>query len=148
MRLCRAQIREAKAQLELRPAAAVTDNKKHFYKHIRIKRRAKENLHPVLDAAGNTATKDEEKAEVLHAFCASVFNSKTSFPLGTQPPELEDGDEEEHNEVPTVQEEMVSDLLLHLDTHKSMGPDGIHRRVLRELVEELTKTLSIIYQQI
>ncbi|GAB0182151.1 mitochondrial enolase superfamily member 1 [Grus japonensis] len=42
---------------------------------------------------------------------------------------------------------MVSDLLHHLDTHKSMGPDGIHPRVLRELAEVFTKPLSIIYQQ-
>ncbi|KFW97390.1 hypothetical protein N336_03727, partial [Phalacrocorax carbo] len=46
-----------------------------------------------------------------------------------------------------IQEEAAYDLLCHLDTHKSMGPDGIHTRVLRELVEELTKPLSIIYQQ-
>ncbi|KFW88407.1 hypothetical protein N305_02125, partial [Manacus vitellinus] len=37
--------------------------------------------------------------------------------------------------------------LSHLDPHKSMGPDGIHPRVMRELAEELTKLLSIIYQQ-
>ncbi|KAK4832043.1 hypothetical protein QYF61_020558 [Mycteria americana] len=43
---------------------------------------------------------------------------------------------------------MVSDLLHHLDTHKSMGLDGIHPRLLRELVEVLTKcSLPIIYQQ-
>ncbi|KFQ88614.1 hypothetical protein N337_11530, partial [Phoenicopterus ruber ruber] len=48
---------------------------------------------------------------------------------------------------PIIQGEMVSDLLHHLDTHKSMGPDGIHPRVLRELVAVLTKPLSIIYQQ-
>ncbi|GAB0188723.1 mitochondrial enolase superfamily member 1 [Grus japonensis] len=42
---------------------------------------------------------------------------------------------------------MVSNLLHHLDTHKSMGPDGIHPRVLRELAEVLTKPLSTIYQQ-
>ncbi|KAK4825429.1 hypothetical protein QYF61_027370 [Mycteria americana] len=42
---------------------------------------------------------------------------------------------------------MVSDLLHHLDTHQSMGLDGIHPRVLRELVEMLTKPLSILYQQ-
>ncbi|KAK4816186.1 hypothetical protein QYF61_012476 [Mycteria americana] len=42
---------------------------------------------------------------------------------------------------------MVSDLLHHLDTHKSMGPDEIHPRVLKELADVLTKPLSVIYQQ-
>ncbi|KFQ08499.1 hypothetical protein N329_01268, partial [Haliaeetus albicilla] len=51
------------------------------------------------------------------------------------------------NEAPIIQGEMVSDLLHHLDTHKSMGPDRIHPRVLRELAEVFTKTLSIIHQQ-
>ncbi|KAK4818722.1 hypothetical protein QYF61_018701 [Mycteria americana] len=63
---------------------------------------------------------------------------------GSQPPELEGG---EQNEAPTIQGEMVGDLLHHLDTHKSMGPDGIHPRVPRELAEALTKPLSILYQQ-
>ncbi|KFV53299.1 hypothetical protein N328_07425, partial [Gavia stellata] len=48
---------------------------------------------------------------------------------------------------PTIQGEMVSDLLHHSDTHKSTGPDGIHPRGLRELAEVLTKPLCIIYQQ-
>ncbi|KAJ7396321.1 hypothetical protein BTVI_146403 [Pitangus sulphuratus] len=42
---------------------------------------------------------------------------------------------------------MVSNLLSHLDPHKSMEPDGIHPRVMRELAEGLAKPLSIIYQQ-
>ncbi|KAK4808571.1 hypothetical protein QYF61_009874 [Mycteria americana] len=92
------------------------------------------------------AIKDEENVEVLHAFFASVFNSQTSYPQVIQPPELEDRDGEQ-NKSPIIQEEALNDLLRHLDTHKSMGPDGIHPRVLRELVEELAKPLSIIYQQ-
>ncbi|GAB0194769.1 mitochondrial enolase superfamily member 1 [Grus japonensis] len=42
---------------------------------------------------------------------------------------------------------MVSDLLHHLDTCKSMKPDGIHPRVLRDLAGVLIRILSIICQQ-
>ncbi|KAK4814558.1 hypothetical protein QYF61_023757 [Mycteria americana] len=145
-RLCREKIRRAKAELELNLAAAVKDNKKYFFKYISSKRRAKENLQPLADGGGNTVTKDEEKAEVLNAFFASVFNSRANCSLGTQPLELEvrDGDQ---NGAPIIQGEMVSDLLHHLDTHKSMGPDEIHTRVLKELADVLTKPLSIISQQ-
>lgn len=41
---------------------------------------------------------------------------------------------------------MVSDLLCQLDTHQSMGLDGIHPRLLRKLLEGLTKPFSVIYQ--
>ena len=51
-----------------------------------------------------TRLEDEGKAEVLNVFFALVFNSQTSHPQGTQPPELEDRDEEQ-NEVPIVQGE-------------------------------------------
>jgi len=146
VRLCREKIRKAKAQLELNLATAVKDEKKCFYKYINNERRAKEKLHSLSDVGGNVVTKDEEMAEVFNAIFASVFNSKTSCSLGTQSPELEDRDGEK-NEAPIIEGEMVSDLPHHTDTPKSMGPDGIHSMAPRELVEVLTKPLSIIYQQ-
>ncbi|RMC17379.1 hypothetical protein DUI87_05960 [Hirundo rustica rustica] len=66
---------------------------------------------------------------------------------GYQPPELEDR-EREQNEDTIFQEEMAGELLHHLNTHKSMELDGINPRVLRELAEQLTKQLSVIYQQV
>jgi len=90
--------------------------------------------------------KNEEKAEVRNAFFASVFNSETGYSQGTQPPVLEDRHTEQ-NKSPITQEKAVNDLLRHLDTYKSTGPDGIHPRVLKEVAEELAKPLSIIYHQ-
>lgn len=89
------------------------------------RKRTKENLCPILDTGGNIVVKDEEKAEVLSTFFALVFSSRTMCFLDTQSPELENRDREE-NEALIVQEEMVSELLHHSDTHKFMGLDAIH----------------------
>jgi len=145
VRSCGEEIRKAKAQLELRLANIVRDNKKCFYKYTNNKKRAKESLHPLLDARGNIVNNDEGKAEVLNAHFDSVFNSQTGYSQDSHPPVLEDRDGV-WNKPPIIQQEAVKDPLCHLDTYKSMGPDVIHPRVLK-LAEELTKPLSIICQQ-
>ena len=95
MKLYREKIRELKAQLELNLATKIKDNNKYFYKYINSKRRARENLHPLLDAEGKLVTKDQDKAEVLNAFFASVFNSETCHSLRTQLPVLVNRDGEQ-----------------------------------------------------
>lgn len=90
-------------------------------------------------------TEDEGKVEALNATFALVFNSCNSCAPCTQPPEPVERDEEQ-KEAQIIQEEIVNDLLHHLDTNKSVGPDGIHPKVLRELSEVITEPLSVIYQ--
>ncbi|KAK4830948.1 hypothetical protein QYF61_014407 [Mycteria americana] len=90
----------------------------------------------------------KEKKQAHREYRKAISQSDGAYLMDQDalPPELEDRDREQ-KEAPRIQGEMVSNLLHHLDTHKSMGPDGIHPRVLRELVEVLIKPLSIIYQQ-
>jgi len=145
VKLYREKIRELKAQLELNLATKIKDNNKYFYKYINSKRRARENLHPLLDAEGNLVTKDRDKAEVLNASLASVFNGKTCYSLGTQLLTLVDGDGEQKRPC-MIHDEMILDLLQKLDTHKSTGPDGLYLRLLRELADVVAKPLSIILQ--
>lgn len=75
LRLCREKIRRVTAKLELNLVAAVKD-KNCFYKYICNKRRAKEDLYPLLDAEGSTMTKDEGKTAALNASFASTSEAK------------------------------------------------------------------------
>lgn len=77
------------------------------------KRRAKENVCPLLDAVGNMTTEDKEKAEVLSTFFTFAFNCQTNYLWGTQLPDLEVWVGERSKPF-TVKVETVRDLLLHL----------------------------------
>ena len=123
MKLCREKIRKAKAKLEHNLATVVKENRKHFYKYINCKRMAKENLHPLLELARNVITQEKEK---LRFSMSSLHQSLEVRPISLRLLYTLTWKSEMGSRIhPTIQMEAVRELLLYLDCHKSIGPDGI-----------------------
>ncbi|CAM4644907.1 unnamed protein product [Lepidochelys kempii] len=138
---CRSEIRKAKSHLELQLARDVKSNKKGFFRYVSNKKKVKERVGRLLNEGGNLVTEDVEKANVLNAFFASVFMNKISSQTTALGSTAWGGGDQ-----PPVEKEVVRDYLEKLDEHKSMGPDVLHPRVLKELAVVIAEPLAIIFE--
>ncbi|KAJ7414956.1 RNA-directed DNA polymerase from mobile element jockey [Willisornis vidua] len=66
-------------------------------------------------------------------------------PRGSHFPELEDHNCKNYQL--SVGPEIVQDLLLQLDPYKSMGPDEIATKILKDLADVIAKPLLMVFEQ-
>ncbi|KAK4827438.1 hypothetical protein QYF61_017995 [Mycteria americana] len=117
--------------------------KKGFYKYLGDKRKARENVGPLLNETGHLVTQGMEKAEVLNVFFIPVFSSKTGLQESQASETRGKGWSKE--DVLLVEKVQFRKYVSKLDIHKSMDPDGMHPEVLRELTDVIARPLLIIF---
>jgi len=130
----REKIRKAKAQLELNLATGVKENKELFTNIFTV-RGGLRKISILYWMRWGTWPQNKEK--VLNDFFTPVCKSQTSYSRCT--PDLEVSDREQ-NKTPMIQVGTARDLPPQV---WGMGPDEIHVRVLRELVEVTAKPSTL-----
>ncbi|PKU48018.1 rna-directed dna polymerase from mobile element jockey-like [Limosa lapponica baueri] len=112
IRVCRDEMRKAKASLVLKLARDIMVNRKGFFKYIEGKRKTRENVGPLLNETGAMVI---EKAE----------DAAQTSPQESQTLEVTEKAWMK-KDFHLVEEDQVRDKLIKLDIHNSMAPDGMH----------------------
>ncbi len=118
----------------------IKTNTKAFYRFIKAKKTDNNVMPPLISHAG-LATSDQDKAKCLNDYFASVFTTEDmeNFPnVNAAQHSIDDLE---------VTENGVFKLLAGLDSNKSVGPDNISPRVLKEASSEIAPILTFIFNQ-
>ena len=122
------KIEHLKSEYENKIASEVKSNSKKFWKYVSNKTKSKGKITILNDNDGNEVTDDQQKAELLNNYLASVFTKenvtkKPDFVLDTQTVTI-------MNNI-AITEDRIAKHLNKLNTSKASGPDGINARVLK-----------------
>ncbi|KAL8565635.1 hypothetical protein ACOMHN_063466 [Nucella lapillus] len=101
----------------------------------------KDKIANLLKSDKTLTESNQEKAEVLNSFFASVFTEEkdniSNFPQRTSEKLL----------TLEISTKDMEDKLKTLNPTKSEGPDGLHPRILKELAHELSYPLKILFDK-
>ena len=142
---CKKLIKKARKSFEKDIAGGCKTNPKQFWKYVQERTKSNTGISALKSGNSGYAVSDEEKAETLNAFFSSVFTDedKTNVPI------LSEG---EYSKGVTatdiiVTPDAVRKKLNGLDASKAQGPDRIPPRVLKELSNELSTPLCLLFNK-
>ena len=107
------------------------------------KRQTKDIVAQLRNGDGKMITEDKDKVEVLNSYISSVFSHKTDYEF---PNKLEVQGKGTGLQL-EIDKQIVKEYFTTLNEFRPLGPDELHPRVLKELAEELSEPLSIIFSK-
>ena len=126
-------------------AKKIKGNPKRFWAHVNSKRKTRETIPELIsNNKSRKATTDIDKAETLSKYFQSVFVKEDCSSMPSSSKIL--GSKNYVRRL-VVSEAVVFKKLTELNVNKSVGPDGVHPRVLKEAAEEFAKLLTIIFNK-
>ena len=136
-------IRKAKLENEHKVATAAKSNPKVFFAHVNSRKPIKNTIGPLEDDQGNIISRDEDMAEILNKYFASVYTVEDLSEI-PRVPVVYQGNEPLRKI--NITEERVREKIRKLNPTKSPGPDELYPRELKEVEEELSPHLCSIYK--
>ena len=137
------EIKKAKKQYEKKVANECKTNPRTFWRYVQDKLKVKKGISVLKKPDGSYTNNDQEKAEVLNSFFASVFTREDTSNI----PPLNEGERSNYTFISDIRVTplAVKKKLDNLNPNKSQGPDRVPARVLRELSASISGPLSFIF---
>ena len=135
------KIRSAKRGMEKKMANCRDNNSRRFANYIKSKTKSKSSIGPLKRANGDLITEEQEIAEELNTFFASVFTTEDK-----NVPDKQMETVKTIGEV-IITERLVKEKIKNLKENSAAGPYGISPKLLKSAAEELVKPLTIIFRE-
>ena len=135
-------MQKAKREFERGICIKSKSDPKSFWWYVRHKLKTKTGVAPLLENIKNpesTTFDDQGKANILQRQFSSVFTREPDGEI----PTLNERTHVTINSI-NVTQEMVRTEILKLNANKSCGPDDIHPRLLIELVDILSGSITLL----
>jgi hypothetical protein len=135
-------IARAKKQVEKCIAYSKDDNNKQFNSYIKSKTKSRAPIGQIKRQDGGLAIEEQDMAVELNKFFASVFTKEDQTNLPTK-------NRETNVTLDTVviSERKIQEKIRNLKHDSAAGPDNIHPRLLKELINEVWSLLQLIFER-
>ena len=115
-------------------------NPKQFYQYLNKNKNNRVQMGPIKDENGELSYEDAEKSQILNNHYSKVFTVENPE-LPFNPMQV---DCQEMAEIQFTQSQII-DIIKQLKSSSSPGPDKINQRILKEVAEEISFPLLLLF---